>query len=122
MTNNYNVTESGEVISMMNWRGYGNRVLQKTLNSDGYPSVRIMMQNGHRKRIAVHVLVARKYYGECPKGMQIRHLDGNKMNCHKDNLKYGTAKENALDREIHGKTSRGVTHSQKIKQGIYGAI
>ena len=46
---------------------------------------------------------------------EIRHLDGNKNNAHCDNLAWGTAKENAEDRERHGRTSRGASHSAAIK-------
>jgi hypothetical protein len=115
----YRITEDGRVFSVSsNWRGYGEREMKQTLNSDGYPSVRII-HNGKRKRFATHILVAYEFLGPRPKGLQIRHLDGNKMNCHKNNLCYGTALENASDRDKHGKTSKGLTHSIKIKAGIY---
>ena len=38
---------------------------------------------------------------------QIRHLDGNQHNDIDTNLKWGTAKENAADREAHGRTAKG---------------
>ena len=47
--------------------------------------------------------------------MILRHLDGNKTNPHADNLAWGTQKENAADRERHGKTSRGSKHSAAIR-------
>lgn len=55
----------------------------------------------------VHALVAEAFIGPRPDGAQVRHLDGDKSNNCAFNLAYGTAKENALDREWHGNTCRG---------------
>ena len=114
----YEVTPEGKVFSCSsNWRGYGKREMTQKLNSDGYPSVRITI-NGKRRRMAVHRLVAEKYLGPRPLNSQIRNLDGNKLNARLDNLAYGTAKGNADDREQHGRTSRGISHSIYIKHGF----
>ena len=114
----YEVTRDGRVFSLLNWRGYGKRELQQTPNSDGYPSVRILI-NGRRTRVAVYKLVAARYLSPKPSpSHQIRHLDGNRCNSDADNLAWGTAKENADDREIHGRTSRGAKHSMAIRSGL----
>ena len=112
----YEVTSDGSVYSVeSNWRGYGKREMAKILNSGGYPSVRLMI-DGKRKRVAVHTLVAAAFLGPKPsKAHQIRHLDGDKNNSSASNLAWGTAKENANDREMHGRTSRGEKHSLAIK-------
>lgn len=92
--------------------------MQHTPNDDGYPSVRIYV-DGKRKRIAVHVLVAREYLEPKPSpDYEVRHLDGNKCNPNVGNLAWGTRKENADDRERHGRTSRGEKHSAAIKFGL----
>lgn len=118
-TPEYEVTREGLVFSVSsNWRGYGRREMRQTPNSDGYPSVRIIV-DGKRKRVAVHVLVAAKYLPPRPSSLhEVRHLDGDKMNRHADNLAWGTQKDNADDRERHGRTSRGKGHSAAIKAGI----
>lgn len=118
-TDGYEVTRDGKVFSLTsNWRGYGRRELSQPLNAHGYPSVRLMI-NGKRKRLAVHVLVARDFLPERPSAShEVRHLDGNKLNPNADNLAWGTAKDNADDRELHGRTSRGEIHSEAIKAGI----
>lgn len=115
----YEVSDSGKVFSVgSNWRGYGRRELQQTLNSYGYPSVRLTI-NGKRKRIVVHKLVAIAFIGPNPCGaMQIRHIDGDKTNNHVSNLAWGTARENADDRNCHGKTSQGEAHSIAIKSAM----
>lgn len=115
-TPGYEVTRDGRVFSVdSNWRGHGRREMQQTLNACGYPSVRLLI-NGKRKRVAVHLLVAANHLpGQPSEAHQVRHLDGNKLNPHADNLAWGTAKENAEDRERHGRTSRGAVHSAAIK-------
>ena len=118
-TPGYEVTQDGRVYSLAtNWRGYGKREMQKTPNDDGYPSVRILV-DGKRKRLAVHVLVARQYLPPRPSPKhEVRHLDGDKTNPCATNLAWGTQKENADDRERHGRTSRGSRHSAFIKAGL----
>lgn len=112
----YEVSRDGRVFSVTsNWRGYGEREMLWKLDADGYPRVRVIV-NGKRISRFVHALVAQKYLPPQPSPMhQIRHLDGNKLNPGADNLEWGTPKENADDRERHGRTSRGDRHSNAIK-------
>jgi len=118
-TPGYEVTRDGRVFSVSsNWRGKGRREMRATPNSDGYPSVRLVV-DGKRKRFTVHSLVAEKYLPPRPtRNHEVRHLDGDKTNSDASNLDWGTQKENADDRERHGRTSRGTSHSEAIKAGI----
>ena len=118
-TPGYRVTPEGRVFSVdQNWRGYGEREMRQTLNSDGYSSVRLIV-GGKRTRLATHRLVARDFLPPRPSLVhQIRHLDGNRTNPTSTNLAWGTAKENADDRQAHGRTSRGPSHSAAIKSGL----
>lgn len=113
-TSKYEVTEDGQVMLLM-CRGRAQRTpLAQWKDHDGYLQVRLV--TGEKKKFhTVHSLVALRFLGPRPAGMQVRHLDGNKTNNHKSNLAYGTAKENARDREMHGRTSRGMKHSSIIK-------
>lgn len=122
-TPGYEVTRDGRVFSVSsNWRGYGRREMRQTLNADGYPSVRIII-DGKRKRMAVHRLVAQTYLPPRPSpNHEVRHLDGNRLNPHASNLAWGTAKENAADRERHGRTSRGASHSFAIKRSNHAEV
>ncbi len=116
----YEVTRDGRVFSTKNWRGAGKREIAQSLNTDGYPSVRLTL-DGKVVRYSVHALVALAYLPPRPSPThQVRHLDGNKMNPSADNLAWGTPKENADDRERHGRTSRGSHHSEAIKRGLPG--
>jgi DNA-binding NarL/FixJ family response regulator len=75
--------------------------------------------DGKRTTRLVHVLVAKKFCGKKPSDKhQVRHLDGNRKNNIASNLAWGTAKENASDRAMHGTTSSGETHSIAVKSGI----
>lgn len=72
-----------------------------------YPSV-MLRHSGQRKRIAVHRLVALNFLGLPPfAGAEVRHLDGNHVNPRVDNLAWGTKRDNAADRDGHGRTARG---------------
>lgn len=115
-TPGYEVTRDGRVISTgSNWRGYGSRELRQSLNASGYPSVRLVI-DGVRRHFPVHKLVAIAHLPPRPSELhEIRHLDGNRLNSQADNLAWGTRKENAADRDAHGTTSRGATHSAAIK-------
>mgnify|MGYP003385198902 CR=1 FL=1 len=76
-------------------------------HSREYPAV-YLRHSGLRKRVAVHRLVALNFIGLPPfAGAQVRHIDGNHMNPRADNLAWGSAKDNAADREQHGRTARG---------------
>lgn len=114
----YAVTRDGRVYSHdSNWRGYGTRALSQLPDRDGYLTVRLTTATGRRKRFRVHRLVAETYLSPRPLGRELRHLDGNKTNNSAANLAWGTQAENAADRERHGRTSRGVKHSEAIKAG-----
>lgn len=111
----YEITRGGRIFSNTNWRGLGRREIVQQLNDNGYPSVRITLA-GKRVHYSVHSLVAAAFLPNKPSTRhEIRHLDGEKTNNHADNLAWGTQKENADDRERHGRTSRGESHSASIK-------
>ena len=115
-TPGYEVTTDGRVFSVSsNWRGYGIREMRASLNSDGYPSVRITI-DGVRKRYTVHKLVALYHLPPKPsEDCEVRHLDGNKLNPKACNLAWGTKKENAADRDRHGRTYHMTTHEARAR-------
>ena len=104
----YFITRDGRVISTIPWRGQQCRVLRAHPNRYGYYRVHVT-QNGRRKQAAVHKLVAAAFLPSRPSSKhELRHLDGNKANNRDTNLAWGTRKDNADDRERHGRTARGV--------------
>lgn len=50
----------------------------------------------------VHRLVADAFYGPRPRGREVRHLDGDRLNNRPGNLAYGTSKQNKRDAIRHG--------------------
>lgn len=81
--------------------------------TDGYWLVNLA-KGSHRTK-PVHLLVALTFIGPRPQGAQIRHLDGNRLNCHVDNLAYGTASENRYDSVLHG--THNSTRKTECKNG-----
>lgn len=68
----------------------------------GYPTVRLHDSFNHGDYFLVHRLVLETFVGFCPKGLECRHLDGNKFNNWLINLAWGTRKENMRDCVRHG--------------------
>jgi hypothetical protein len=118
-TPGYGVSKDGRVFSLEhNWRGYGQRELVQQPNTDGYMRVRMVI-DGRRKSYMVHKLVAAVFLdGQPSPRHEIRHLNGDKRDNRAVNLSWGTRRENAADRERHGRTSRGERHSAAIRAGL----
>lgn len=55
-------------------------------NKDGWYLTVNLVKNGVRKTTRIHVLVAKAFIGDIPKGYHVHHKDGNKQNNHVDNL------------------------------------
>lgn len=114
----YTVRPDGKVLSQSGWRGLELRALSSFPNEDGYHFVRLVI-GGKRKKWLVHSLMAEMFLEKKPgPGFQVRHLNGDKTDNRVENLAWGTAKDNANDRDLHGKTSRGRKHTNAIKKGI----
>lgn len=105
----YEVSDEGRVRSVdrlyidkngrsMRFRGQ----IRSQSMSAGYPVV--SLRNGSGKNVArkVHWLVTAAFIGPKPDGLVVRHLDGNRLNNHIENLVYGTHTENRLDSTAHG--------------------
>ena len=69
---------------------------------NGYLRVRLRDDFEGVSPESVHVLVC-DAFSEGPRGEVVRHLDGSRDNNTRENLKWGTAKENSLDRKSHGR-------------------
>lgn len=70
--------------------------------------------NVHRRpvrlRLTVHNTVCTAFHGPRPDGLIVRHLDGNMVNNHADNLTWGTQEENEADKRLHGTAPQGENH------------
>lgn len=85
------------------------RPLKQKTDRYGYSQVTLRII-GRKKSRTVHQLVLESFVGQCPEGLQCRHLDGNSRNNHLANLCWGTPVENSEDRNQHGHTQRGSSH------------
>ena len=88
------------------WRGDSDlpAVVNIGLTSDGYRRARLV----GAPNSLVHRLVAAAFLGSAPADRPlVLHADGDRANNRLANLRYGNAKDNAADRERHGRTVRG---------------
>ena len=75
------------------WSFVRGRYLKPVRNSCGYRMA--FLSRAIDGWVMVHRLVAARYIGPCPEGMEVNHKDGNRENNHYLNLEYVTHAENA---------------------------
>ena len=86
------------------------KIMKTEVDKDGYLRLELQM-NGTSFRVRVHRLVLETFGGPpTEERKETRHLDGNKLNNCIENLCWGTGKENAEDRALHGSTQSGENH------------
>lgn len=96
----YRVSSRGEIESIPRPKTRGGMLKVRT-GRRGYPKVSLV-QAGVQTTHEVHRLVALAFLGPKPDGAVVRHLDGDRLRPHVDNLAYGTASDNLLDQVRHG--------------------
>lgn len=102
----YSVSDSGDVFSE---RRGPTRKLTAGIDAQGYQRVTVRIWGGPRW-IPVHQLVVFAFHGPRPVGMEVRHLNGNKLDNRAANLAWGTHDENEADRLRHGGVLKGERH------------
>ena len=85
------------------------RELTQIEKNNGYMCV-TLAAGKRRPQVSVHRIVARAFFGECPIGQHVLHIDGNRRNNSVSNLRYGTPAENHADTLRHGHRRMGATH------------
>ena len=86
----------------------GGVVLAPTEDDNGY--LRVTLSAGGRQRTRpVHVLVALAFKGPRPRGREVRHLDGVKVNCRPGNLAWGTKRQQEKDKKRHRRQELSAT-------------
>lgn len=105
----YEVSEYGEIRTVARTVSFGRAVrkipqaeIYRHRNQRGYLQV-VLWKGSLSKSRAVHRLVLDAFVGVRPDGLQCRHLDGNALNNHFTNLKWGSSRENIDDRTAHGR-------------------
>lgn len=76
-------------------------ILKPNVGKKGYVTISTCY-HGRHKTYSLHVLVARKFLGQCPRGKQVNHIDLNKENNRWDNFEYLTSKKNIHHAIEHG--------------------
>ena len=83
--------------------------MKPTIHHDGYRYVTLYAGKKARSR-KVSVLVAEAFVGPKPVGQgrqECRHKNGIRHDDRADNLEWGSTRENATDRDAHGRTAKG---------------
>lgn len=91
----YAVSDSGHV------RGR-HGVLATRLNGEGYPKVKLVCDDGVRRDLFVHAVVALAFIGPRPQGHFVLHTNGCRTDARASNLRYGTHADNHRDKIAHG--------------------
>lgn len=71
------------------------RNMKTLVARNGYEMIDLS-KNGTKRRFSVHRLVAMAFKPTEREGVEVMHLDHNRLNNHVSNLEWGTHKENAL--------------------------
>lgn len=99
----YQASDDGQV------RRAGSKdTLTQHLNRKGYACVSVSRDDGARRTIGVHRLMALAFLPiDEPIGKHARHIDGDKANNTIGNIAWGTATDNNHDMDRHGTLPRG---------------
>lgn len=117
----YEVSDLGNVRSWRKMGCRGGRLAEPRLRAlvpdkDGYLTV-VMRASPMAKPVClkVHRLVLEAFVGPCPPGMEARHVNDHDVTANAlGNLQWGTPRENAQDRERHGRTLKGEQNGMSI--------
>jgi hypothetical protein len=111
----YKVSNLGNVISCKNGK---ERLLKIWKNELGYSMINFI-QNGKKKNLRVHRLVAEAFLPRVEHKNEVNHIDGNKDNNNVKNLQWVTRKENmrhAFDNGLKVMPSREKHPMSKLKE------
>lgn len=116
----YDVSDRGRVRSWKTTRGALERprIKKPTKNAQGYACVSLS-SDGKSRMCNVHSLVMSAFHGKREDGMEVRHLNGNRLDASLENLAYGTPSENQRDRVVHGTAKRMGIDFCKIVDIVY---
>lgn len=113
----YEVSNIGRVRSVAN--DGTKKHVQPKLNGSGYPSFQIFGQRKHggsfNRHFMVHVAVAKAFVPGERRGLQVHHMDENKIDARAERLLWVTPRQNILLSKMHRK-HRGVWTPDDIRK------
>lgn len=107
----YEVSDKGRIKSLKHNNTWNGKLRKLQKNKDGY--YLIGLYKNSNKSFLVHRLVWKAFKGEIPKGMQIDHKDGNKLNNSLTNLRLCTDKENKNNPNTKKRAAKAVAERSR---------
>lgn len=87
------------------------KIRNSTIRGNGYRYIGLRdSPNGVSVSRTVHSIVCRAFHGTPEVKKEVRHLNGDPLNNHAENLAWGSRSENCADRVAHGVSNRGERH------------
>ena len=109
----YNFTYDGKV-----WSYKRNKWLKPSVTKDGYYTI-CLCKNGESKRYLLNRATYEAVTGKpIPEGMQVNHIDENKLNNHFDNLNLMTCKENINYGRHNERVGKTLTNRQDLSKRV----
>jgi parvulin-like peptidyl-prolyl isomerase len=96
----YRISPTGDVISLKK-----NKIskLKNTITKNGYVSIKLSKKGqGKQTFELIHRLVYLTFIGEIPQGLEIDHIDRDKLNNNISNLRIATRSENMQNKKPNG--------------------
>lgn len=113
----YIVSEFGDVFSLRT-----GKMLSTHKAGRGYLQVQLANGGSAMRHEYVHQLVAEAFIGVRTAGLETMHLDSNKLNNYRENLAYGTRKQNAQEMAQTGVLKGTRNGSAKLTEDDVRAI
>lgn len=99
-----------EKFNKFNWSAHPNGIGKK------YYAIRKQKLDGKYKEIYLHREIM-----DAPTGMFVDHINGNALDCRKENMRLVTSSQNAMNRRLRSDNKLGVVGVSKTKNGKYVA-
>lgn len=109
----YHVTRDGRV-----WSTISNKYMKYQMNAKGYKRIELRTDDGKRKKMFVHRLVAMTYISNPDDKPFIDHLNRKRYDCRVENLRWCTNKENCNNIRI-GRGTIGKHKRMRNKNYVY---
>jgi len=122
------IDKQEEFVPIPGFPGYAANRLGQIRGRSGYlcpardaKGYRLTTLNG--KCVRVHRVIAKTFLGECPDGLQVDHIDGNRGNNRLSNLRYVTPQGNSDNMKRLGNGPVGTKNAKaRLSEGIVRVV